>query len=83
MRPETSSPSTTATLSPASGLVHDGCVRAMDVGPAINGKHIDVFVGDDSAYQASIDGSTTMCGLESVTVYDGAATCQLHIQRGY
>jgi 3D (Asp-Asp-Asp) domain-containing protein len=69
--------------SPASGLLHDGCVRAMDVGPAIVGKHIDFFVGYYSAYQSLINGSSTMGGRESVTVYDGAAKCGLHISRGY
>src|SRR2546423_770745 len=44
---------------PAGGLVHDGCVRAMDVGPAIIGRHIDFFVGYYSAYTNLINGSTT------------------------
>lgn len=69
--------------SPASGMVHDGCVRAMDVGPAINGRHIDFFVGYFSAYQTLINGRTTMGGLESVTLYDGAAKCAVHVARGY
>jgi 3D (Asp-Asp-Asp) domain-containing protein len=69
--------------SPASGLVHDGCVRAMDVGPAIIGRHIDFFSGYYSAYQTLINGSSTMGGKESITLYDGAAKCDLHIQRGY
>ena len=69
--------------SPASGLLHDGCVRAMDVGGAINGKHIDFFVGYYSAYQSLIDGTSTMGGRESITLYDGASKCQLHISRGY
>ena len=69
--------------SPSNGLVHDGCVRAMDVGPAITGRHIDFFVGYFTAYTSLINGSTSMGGLESVTMFDGAAKCQTHISRGY
>lgn len=69
--------------SPSTGMVHDGCVRAMDVGPAINGRHIDFFVAYFSAYQTLIDGDTTMGGLESITLYDGAAKCAQHVKQGY
>ena len=69
--------------SPASGMVHDGCVRAMDVGPAINGRHIDFFSGYFSAYQALINGSSTMGGKDYVTMYDGSNKCAIHISRGY
>ena len=69
--------------SPASGLVHDGCVRAMDVGPAINGRHIDFFSGYLSAYKSLINGSSTMGGKDSIMLYDGATKCAVHVQRGY
>jgi 3D (Asp-Asp-Asp) domain-containing protein len=34
------------------GFTHDGCFMASDVGGAINGNHIDIFVGPDSMAQA-------------------------------
>ncbi len=69
--------------SPASTLVHDGCVRAVDVGPAIQGRHIDWFVGYYSAYTSLIRGSSTMGGKESISLYSGTVKCALHIERGY
>lgn len=68
---------------PASTLVHDGCVRAVDIGPAIQGRHIDFFSGYLSAYQSLINGNSTMGGKESVTMYDGADKCAVHVARGY
>ena len=69
--------------SPAAGVVHDGCVRAVDVGPAINGRHIDFFSGYLSAYNALSKGSSTLGGKEQITLYGGADKCALHISRGY
>lgn len=69
--------------SPASTLVHDGCVRAVDVGPAIQGRHIDWFVGYYSAYKTVIGGNSTMGGKEQISLYSGTDKCALHIQRGY
>ena len=68
---------------PSSTLVHDGCVRAMDVGPAIIGRHIDFFSGYFSAYEKLIQGTSTMGGRETVTVYSGTTKCATHITRGY
>lgn len=69
--------------SPASTLVHDGCVRAVDVGPAIQGRHIDFFAGYQSAYEKLIGGSSTMGGKEQISLYSGTDKCALHIERGY
>ena len=69
--------------SPAAGTTHDGCVRAMDVGPAINGRHIDFFSGYYSAYTSLINGSSTLGGKDSITLYDGASKCATHVSRGY
>lgn len=69
--------------SPRSTLIHDGCVRAVDVGYGIFGKHIDFFSGLKSAYSTLVNGSSTMGGRSTVTVYDGAAKCGIHIERGY
>ncbi len=68
---------------PNSTLVHDGCVRAVDTGPAIKGRHIDFYVAYRSAWQKLINGSSAMGGRESVTIYDGANKCKTHIARGY
>lgn len=68
---------------PASTLRHDGCVRAVDVGPAIVGRHIDFYSAYRSAYQSLIGGSSTMGGKEKITLYSGTAKCATHISRGY
>jgi 3D (Asp-Asp-Asp) domain-containing protein len=68
---------------PASTMIHDGCVRAVDVGPAIQGRHIDFYVGYYSAYQKLIGGTSTMGGRESITLYSGTYKCATHIERGY
>ncbi|MGZ3419100.1 MAG: 3D domain-containing protein [Polyangiales bacterium] len=68
---------------PASTMKHDGCVRAMDVGPAIKGNHIDFFSGYYSAYQKLIGGTSTMGGKESITIYSGTTKCATHIANGY
>jgi 3D (Asp-Asp-Asp) domain-containing protein len=69
--------------SPRSTLIHDGCVRAVDTGYGIFGKHIDFFSGLKSAYSTLVNGSSTLGGRSSVTVYDGSAKCGIHIERGY
>jgi 3D (Asp-Asp-Asp) domain-containing protein len=46
-------------------FIHDGCVRAVDVGGAIKGDHIDFFVGNQSA-RASFT-------MDEATLEDGAA----------
>ena len=68
---------------PASTMVHDGCVRAVDVGPAIQGRHIDFFSAYYSAYVSLIQGSTTMGGKEQISLYSGTYKCATHIERGY
>lgn len=68
---------------PASNILHDGCVRAVDVGPAIIGRHIDFFSGYYSAYEKLIQGSSTMGGKEKITLYSGTSKCATHITRGY
>lgn len=68
---------------PASTMTHDGCVRAVDVGPAIVGRHIDFYVAYRSAYQKLIGGTSTMGGKESITLYAGTEKCATHIARGY
>ncbi len=69
---------------PVSTMTHNGCVRAVDVGAAILGKHIDFYVAYASAYQKLIgtDG-TPMYHRYNVTVMSGATRCKLHIDRGY
>jgi 3D (Asp-Asp-Asp) domain-containing protein len=56
---------------PAEGKVHDGCVRADDVGGAVKGDLVDLFVGDRSALGA-LKGR-----LSEATVHlaDGASRC--------
>lgn len=56
---------------PAEGKVHDGCVRADDVGGAVKGALIDFFVGTHGAVDALKDrfSSTT------VHLADGEARC--------
>jgi 3D (Asp-Asp-Asp) domain-containing protein len=56
---------------PTGGWVHDGCVQAADTGSAINGDHIDFFVGLKGNYLSLID----ELGLESVTVHQGGTVC--------
>jgi 3D (Asp-Asp-Asp) domain-containing protein len=68
---------------PASTMVHDGCVRAVDVGPAIQGRHIDFFSGYYSAYEKLIQGTSTMGGKEQISLYSGTYKCATHIERGY
>jgi len=68
---------------PRSTMIHDGCVRAVDIGYGIFGKHIDFFAGLESAYSKLVNGDSPMGGRTSITVYDGSAKCQLHIERGY
>jgi 3D (Asp-Asp-Asp) domain-containing protein len=48
-------------------FTHDGCVRAVDVGGAIKGAHIDFFVGDESA-RASFE-------LDAVTLEEAGTRC--------
>lgn len=60
-----------ATMPGDSGFVHDGCVIAADTGSAINGHHIDFFVGIKGNYLELIDD----LGLESVTVRQGGTKC--------
>jgi 3D (Asp-Asp-Asp) domain-containing protein len=49
-------------------FVHDGCVRAVDVGGAIKGNHIDFFVGNESARagfamdEATLEDAAGRCG---------------------
>lgn len=68
---------------PASTMRHDGCVRAVDVGPAIQGRHIDFFSAYYSAYEKLIGGTSTMGGKEQISLYSGTYKCALHIERGY
>ena len=56
---------------PWGGWTHDGCVLAADTGSAINGEHIDFFVGRKSSYTTLIN----ELGLESVTVRHGGTLC--------
>jgi len=44
---------------------HDGCVRAVDEGSAIRGRHVDFFVGDKRAYGA-------LAGISSITLQESA-----------
>jgi 3D (Asp-Asp-Asp) domain-containing protein len=57
---------------PHGGFVHDGCVRASDVGGGIDGMQVDWFVGR-RAYKKALDrrGKT-----KHVTVYRGAERCK-------
>jgi 3D (Asp-Asp-Asp) domain-containing protein len=69
--------------SPRSTMTHNGCVRAVDTGWSFSGKHVDFFAGMKSAYEKLALGSGPLAGKTSVTVFDGAAKCQVHIERGY
>lgn len=55
---------------PATGEVHDGCVRADDVGGGVKGAHIDLFVGRRDAMTALAD-----LHAHGVTLADGATIC--------
>ncbi len=58
--------------SPAAGKVHDGCVRADDVGGAVKNDMVDFFVGEHSAVSA-LKGKLS----ESVVhLAEGVAHCQ-------
>jgi 3D (Asp-Asp-Asp) domain-containing protein len=47
---------------------HDGCVRAVDTGSAIRGKHVDFFVGDKSAHDSLASGA--LAGVKTVTLQE-------------
>jgi 3D (Asp-Asp-Asp) domain-containing protein len=53
------------------GFVHDGCLEADDTGGAINGAHVDFFVGEKSSY-LTLD---KMLMLTSVTAYLSPPRC--------
>ena len=57
--------------SPWGNFVHDGCLVADDIGGAINGQHLDFFVGLRDSY-LSINGEL---GLSSVTVHHPGDRC--------
>jgi 3D (Asp-Asp-Asp) domain-containing protein len=63
---------------PASTMVHDGCVRAVDIGPGIRGRHIDFFAAYRSSYLKLIGGTSSIGGKEKVTLLDGASRCAHH-----
>lgn len=52
------------------GSVHDGCLRAGDVGGAIDGMHIDWFVGLESHYE-TLDPDVP----ETVELFEGGSSC--------
>jgi 3D (Asp-Asp-Asp) domain-containing protein len=56
---------------PWGAFVHDGCVRADDVGSAIDGKHFDFFAGVRAGYLALDDA----LGLTHATVRKGGERC--------
>lgn len=56
---------------PWGGFVHDGCLQAVDTGGAIDGLHLDWFVGLRASYR-TLDGAL---GLDEVTAHDGGARC--------
>lgn len=57
---------------PAAGKVHDGCVHADDVGGAVKGDTIDLFVGEHGAVES------LKAKLSEMTVHlaDGSAHCE-------
>lgn len=58
--------------SPAAGKVHDGCVRADDVGGAVKGDLVDFFVGERSA----VDALKGKLSEAAVHLADGEAFCK-------
>lgn len=55
---------------PAAGQVHDGCVRADDVGGGVKGAHVDLFVGRRDAMASFAE-----LHAHGITVVDGAGIC--------
>ncbi len=58
--------------SPSSGKVHDGCVRADDVGGAVKGDTIDLFVGE----HAAVESLKVKLSEANVHLADGTAHCE-------
>jgi 3D (Asp-Asp-Asp) domain-containing protein len=57
---------------PAAGKVHDGCVRADDVGGAVKGDMVDFFVGEHGA----VDALKGKLSEAMVHLVDGESYCQ-------
>lgn len=60
---------------PAGGFIHDGCVVAADVGGAIKGKQLDLFVARRAYYVGLARRGSSHAWATSVEVWDGAARC--------
>ncbi len=57
---------------PAAGKVHDGCVRSDDVGGAVKGDSIDLFVGD----HAAVESLKVKLSEASLHLADGTGYCE-------
>jgi 3D (Asp-Asp-Asp) domain-containing protein len=68
---------------PSSGLVHDGCVRAVDESWSFSGRQIDLFAALKSSYETIDNGTSKLAGRTSVTMYSGTVKCAQHIEQGY
>ncbi len=60
---------------PAGGFIHDGCVVAADVGGAIKGRQLDLFVARRAYYEGLARRGSSHGWATSVEVWDGSARC--------
>lgn len=61
---------------PWGGYVHDGCVVADDVGGAIKGKQLDLFVGRKGHYHGISGRGGSHAWARNVDVFDGSTICE-------
>ena len=60
---------------PTGGFIHDGCVVAADVGGAIKGRQLDLFVARRAYYEGLARRGTSHGWATSVEVWDGRKRC--------
>lgn len=60
---------------PAGGFIHDGCVVAADVGGAIKGRQLDLFVARRAYYVGLARRGSSHAWATSVEVWDGTTRC--------
>lgn len=61
---------------PAGGFIHDGCVVAADVGGAIKGRQLDLFVARRAYYEGLARRGSSHGWATSVEVWDGSTRCK-------
>jgi hypothetical protein len=72
-------------ISTLDSFQHDGCVRVVDTGPAVNGAHLDFFAGTQAGFESlnSLVPTTWPKNdpAKMVTVSSAAGKCDRHIVR--